>query len=70
MYEIWNEFDADDVRNLYKNYTNRLLDVIKYQSCNDALLENKIELKMLYYLMFVLLFKKPLFVRSFFRTIV
>ena len=27
VYEIWNEIDADVVRNLYENYTNRLLDV-------------------------------------------
>ena len=27
--EIWNEIDADVVRNLYENYTNRLLDVKK-----------------------------------------
>ena len=27
LYEIWNEIDADVVRNLYENYTNRLLDV-------------------------------------------
>ena len=29
VYDIWNEIDADVVRNLYKNYTNRLLDVKK-----------------------------------------
>ena len=29
VYEIWNEIDADVVRNLYENYTNRLLDVKK-----------------------------------------
>ena len=27
VYEIWNEIDADVVRNLYENYTNRLLGV-------------------------------------------
>ena len=27
--EIWNEIDAEVVRNLYENYTNRLLDVKK-----------------------------------------
>ena len=27
--EIWNEVDAEFVRNLYKNYTNRLLDMKK-----------------------------------------
>ena len=26
VYEIWNENDADVVRNLYENYTNHLLD--------------------------------------------
>ena len=29
VYEIWNEIDADVVRNLYENYANRLLDVKK-----------------------------------------
>ena len=29
VYEIWNEIDADVVRNLYENYLNRLLDVKK-----------------------------------------
>ena len=29
MYEIWNEIDPDVVRNLYENYTNRLLHVKK-----------------------------------------
>ena len=29
VYEIWNEIDADVERNLYENYTNRLLDVKK-----------------------------------------
>ena len=29
VYEIWNEIDADVVRNLYENYTNRPLDVKK-----------------------------------------
>ena len=29
LYEIWNEIDADVVRNLYEIYTNRLLDVKK-----------------------------------------
>ena len=29
MYEIWNEIDANVVRNLYENSTNRLLDVQK-----------------------------------------
>ena len=29
VYEIWNEIDADVVRNLYENYTNRILDVKK-----------------------------------------
>ena len=29
VYEIWNEIDADVVRNLYENYTHRLLDVKK-----------------------------------------
>ena len=29
VYEIWNEIDADVVRNLYEDYTNRLLDVKK-----------------------------------------
>ena len=29
VYEIWNEIDADVVRNLYENYRNRLLDVKK-----------------------------------------
>ena len=29
VYEIWNEIDADAVRNMYENYTNRLLDVKK-----------------------------------------
>ena len=29
VYEIWNEIDADVVRNLYKNYTKSLLDVKK-----------------------------------------
>ena len=29
VYEIWNELDADVVRNLYENYTNHLLDVKK-----------------------------------------
>ena len=29
VYEIWNEIDADVVRNLYENYTTRLLDVKK-----------------------------------------
>ena len=29
MYEIWNELDADVVRNLYEHYTNHLLDVKK-----------------------------------------
>ena len=29
VYEIWNEIDADVVRNLYENYKNRLLDVKK-----------------------------------------
>ena len=32
--------------------------------CNEALLENNFEFKMLYYLMFVLLFKKSLGVRT------
>ena len=27
FYESWNKFDADVVRNLYENYTNRVLDV-------------------------------------------
>ena len=27
LYEIWNEVDAEVVRNMYKNYTNRLLEV-------------------------------------------
>ena len=29
VYDIWNEIDADIVRNLFENYTNRLLDVKK-----------------------------------------
>ena len=29
VYEIWNEVDADVVRNLYETYANRLLDVKK-----------------------------------------
>ena len=29
VYENWNEIDADVVRNLYENYTNRLQDVKK-----------------------------------------
>ena len=29
LYEIWNKIDADVVRNLYENYTNRLPDVKK-----------------------------------------
>ena len=29
VYEIWNEVDADVVRNLYETYANRLLDVQK-----------------------------------------
>ena len=29
VYEIWNESDAFVVRNLYENYTKRLLDVDK-----------------------------------------
>ena len=45
VYEIWKEINADVVRNLYEN------------ECNDELLENKFELKMLYFLMFVLLSK-------------
>ena len=27
VYEMWNEIDADVVRNLYENYANRLLDI-------------------------------------------
>ena len=30
VYEIWNEIDADVVRNLYEKYTNRLIDVNEY----------------------------------------
>ena len=29
VYEIWIEIDPDAVRNMYENYTNRLLDVKK-----------------------------------------
>ena len=32
MREIWNEIDADVVRNLYENNTNHLLDVKKIKS--------------------------------------
>ena len=31
-YEIWNEIDADVVRNVYENYKNRLLDFKKAKS--------------------------------------
>ena len=32
MYDIWNVIDADVVRSLFEDYTNRLLDVEKARS--------------------------------------
>ena len=60
--KIRNGVDAFVVLNLHEKYTNNTL---KSSSCNDVLLENKLEIKMLFYLIFIMLFIKSSGVRSF-----
>ena len=65
VYGIRNEIDPDVVRNLYENYTKRLLDVKEAKGVMTRYQRTKFELRMLHVLMFLLLFKKSLGVRSF-----